>query len=96
MSKVIANLDAFDFSCVKGNIIHRVYDVEVDRVLDAKISQKINDWKPYDELLPDYEVDIELNNDIKLQNESIELIKKSKLDYIKNYINNIDPSVLKD
>ena len=96
MSKVIADLDAFDFSCVKGNIIHRVYDVEVDRVLDAKISQKINDWKPYDELLPDYEVDIELNNDIKLQNESIELIKKSKLDYIKNYINNIDPNVLKD
>ena len=96
MSKVVADVDNFDFSCVKGNIIHRVYDVEVDRVLDAKISQKINDWKPYDELLPDYEVDLELNRDIKMQNESIELIKKSKLDYIKNYINNIDPKVLKD
>ena len=64
--------------------------------MDAKISQKINDWHPYEELLPDYDVDISTNSEIKLQNESIELIKKSKLEYIKSYIDNIDENVLKD
>lgn len=38
MSAVIKDVDNFDFSCVKGNIIHKVYDVDVDRILDAKVS----------------------------------------------------------
>lgn len=96
MSKVCQDYSNYDFSIVKGNILHKVYDVEVDRVLDAKISQKINDWHPYEELLPDYKVDVQSSNLIKLQNESIELIKKSKLDYVKNYIANIDINVLKE
>ena len=94
LSKVIDNLDTFDFKVVKNNIVHKIYDIEVDNVLDAKISQKINDMQPYEELLPDYEVSLSSNNDIKIQNSSIELIKKSKLDYIKTYISNIDKQVL--
>jgi len=47
-------------------------------------------------LLPDYDVDLDLNSEMRMQNESIELIKKSKMDYVKNYIKNIDPKVLKD
>ena len=31
-----------------------------------------------------------------MQNESIELIKKSKLEYVKNYIDNIDKKVLEE
>lgn len=96
MSQVVENFETFDFNIVKGNILHKIYDVEVDRILDAKISQKINDWHPYEELLPDYDVDLLMNSEIKLQNESIELIKKSKLDYVRNYIKNIDPDVLKE
>lgn len=38
MSEVVKNFKNFDFSIIKGNILHKVYDVEVDRVLDAKIS----------------------------------------------------------
>jgi hypothetical protein len=34
------------------------------------------------------------NSEIKIQNESIALIKKSKLEYIKTYIDNIDEKVL--
>ncbi len=34
------------------------------------------------------------NNGVNLQNETIALIKKSKLEYIKNYIDNIDKAVL--
>ena len=49
---------------------------------------------PYEELLPDYEVELSFSSDIKIQNESIELIKKSKLEYVRNYINNIDKKVL--
>ena len=96
MSQLAKNINTFDFSCVKGNIIHKIYDVEIDRVLDAKISQKITDWSPYEELLPDYEVDIETDSAAKIQNETISLIKKSKLDYIRNYIDNIDPKVLEE
>ena len=96
MSDVINNFDKFDFSIVKGNILHKIYDIEVDNIVDAKISQRINDLHPYEELLPDYEIDINSNSDIKMQNASIELIKKSKLDYIKNYIDNIAPEVLQE
>ena len=96
MSDVVDNFDKFDFSIVKGNILHKIYDVEVDNVMDAKISQRINDLHPYEELLPDYEIDLSSSSEIKMQNASIELIKKSKLDYIKNYIDNIAPEVLQE
>ena len=89
-----AGIDNFDFSVVKDNIIHKIYDIDILPTDDAKISQKINDMRPYEELLPDYEVELSFNNDMKLQNESIELIKKSKLDYVRNYINNIDQKAL--
>ena len=49
---------------------------------------------PYEELLPDYEVELSFSYDMKIQNESIELIKKSKLEYVRNYINNIDYKAL--
>lgn len=94
MSNVVKNYETFDFSIVKGQILHKIYDIDVDRIIDAKISQKINDWKPYEELLPDYEVDLQLTANFKLQNESVELIKKSKLEYVKNYIENIDKNIL--
>ena len=97
MSKVIdVGIDKFDFSIVKGNILHKIYDCDVDRVSDSKITQKITDYKPYDELIPDYEVSLNYNDGVSLQNETIALIKKSKLEYIKNYIDNIDKAVLSD
>lgn len=94
MSDIVPDISKFDFHIVKGNILHKIYDIEVDNVTDAKISQRINDFHPYEELLPDYEVDLSSNAEIKMQNASIELIKKSKLDYIKNYIDNIQQDVL--
>ena len=91
----MSKINTFDFSSITGNIIHKIYDVEIDRVTDAKISQKITDYKPYEELLPDYAVQIASDSEIT-QNQSIELIKKSKLEYIKNYIDNIDKNILDD
>ena len=39
MSEILdEGIDKFDFSIVKGNIVHRVYDVDVDRLADSKIS----------------------------------------------------------
>jgi len=35
---VMKDIEAFDFSVVKGNIVHKIYDVEVDRIADASIS----------------------------------------------------------
>lgn len=87
-------IDNFDFSVVKDNIIHKIYDIDILPTDDAKISQKINDMHPYEELLPDYEVELSFSSDMKIQNESIELIKKSKLEYVRNYISNIDQKAL--
>lgn len=87
-------IDNYDFSAVKDNIIHKIYDTDILPIDDAKISQKINDMQPYEELLPDYEVELSFSSDMKIQNESIELIKKSKLEYVRNYINNIDQKAL--
>lgn len=96
ISEIVDNIDIYDFSLIKDNILHKIYDIEIDNVLNAKISQKINDWQPYEELLPDYEVDLTANSEMKIQNESIALIKKSKLEYIKTYIDNIDKKVLEE
>jgi hypothetical protein len=96
MSEVAKNIDCFDFSIIENNILHKIYDAEIDNTIDAKISQKINDWQPYEELLPDYNIDLSTSSEIKLQNESIALIKKSKLEYIKSYIDNIDENVLSE
>lgn len=97
MSKIVeAGIDNFDFSIVKGNILHKIYDIDIDILLDAKISQKINDRQPYEELLPDYEVDMRsaLSADSQMKDMQTSLVNKSKLDYVKNYINNIDKQVL--
>ena len=93
MSEVLKAKESFDFSIVKDNIVHKVYDIEVDRETDAKISQQILDMKPFEELLPDYEVQPKANDD-KESIENVQLLKKSKLEYISNYINNIDDKAL--
>ena len=88
-------VDSYDFTQVKGNIIQKVYDVEIDRKDDAKISQKIIDMKPHEELLPEYAISISDSSDNDAEtSKSIELLKKSKLEYIQNYIDNIDEAAL--
>lgn len=94
MSKIADDISSFDFSIVTGNIVHRIYDREIDRVLDAKITQKIIDHKPYEEITPEY--DIKSTSSIDVENDSVDLIRKSKLEYLHNYIDNIDESVLKE
>lgn len=94
MSNLINNLDNFNYKEITGNIIQRIYDVEVDRIVDSKITQKLLDAKPFEELVPRFDVVIEENNLTKQQLESINAIKKTKLEYIRNYIDNIDKEVL--
>ena len=96
MSEAVKDIGGYDFSKVRGNIVKKVYDCDVDRISDAKVSQKIQDFKPYEELIPSYDASIAYGNDVKIENESIALIKKSKLEYIRNYISNIDQKVLDD
>jgi DNA repair exonuclease SbcCD nuclease subunit len=93
MSEIIEDIDSFDYSIVTNNIIQKIYDIEIDRVQDAKITQKIIDNNPYEESIPIYEVTTNDNN-ITVQSETLDNIKKSKLDYIKSYIDNIDSNIL--
>ena len=86
--------DNFDFSCIKGNIVHKIYDVDIEAADDAKLSQKINDQQPYEELMPDYEVALKDTPTTEITDESIALIKKSKMEYVKRYVGNIDKKTL--
>ena len=86
--------DDFDFSCIKGNIVHKIYDVDIEAADDAKLSQKINDQQPYEELMPDYEVALKDTPTTEITDESIALIKKSKMEYVKRYVENIDKKTL--
>lgn len=88
--------DKFDFGDVSGNIVQKIYDEELTQSEDSKLAQKINDFKPYEELLPEYKVAIQYALKSKDDQTSIELLQKSKLEYIRNYIDNIDNKVLED
>ena len=87
-------LDKFDFGEVSGNIVQKIYDEELTQAEEAKLLQKINDFKPYEELLPEYKVAIQYALKSKDDQTSVELLQKSKLEYIRNYIDNIDDKVL--
>ncbi len=87
-------IEKFDFSQVTGNIVQKIYDEELTQAEEAKLLQKINDFKPYEELLPEYKVAIQYALKSKDDQTSVELLQKSKLEYIKNYIDNIDDKVL--
>lgn len=92
MSKILeCGIKKFDFSCVRGNIIKRIYDVDVSKKDEFKILQLITDNQPLDEDMAEYEVS--LSNSVVTSN-TLDLIKKSKLEYIKSYVDNIDESVL--
>ena len=89
--------DRYDFSIVKNNIVQKVYDIEVPSKVDAAVAQKIADFKPYEELTSDYQVKLDMqDSDINDQSSAIAMMKKSKLDYVKHYISNIDSKVLEE
>ena len=97
-SKVLeSGIEKYDFSDVHGNIVQKVYDINIKVEDDLKINQKIARFKPYEELLPEYKVGLDLakaedKDEIDIKMES--LISKSKLDYIDSYVNQLDAKVL--
>lgn len=96
MSEILEKgIDSFDFSVVAGNIVQKIYDVDVDMVSETKINQKIADFAPFEEALPEYSIASAADKTI-VTSETLELIKKSKLDYIKNYVDKIDEKVLEE
>ena len=50
---------------------------------------------PFEEALPEYSIASSVDKTI-VTSESLELIKKSKLDYIKNYVDKIEEAALKE
>lgn len=96
MSDVVKDISKFDFSIVKNSIVHKIYDIEVDRVTDAKIAQMITDNKPYEELTPDFDVAQTYTDENGTNIDSVDALKKSKIEYLHNYIDNIEGNVLTD
>lgn len=93
-----AGIDEYDFSPAKENIVQKVYDIDVSLEDDMKISQKIASFKPYEELLPDYQVQVAFTSNAgdKKQDKILAALKKSKLDYIDSYINQLDEKALEE
>lgn len=89
-----AGFKNFDFSEVSGNIVQRVYDEELTQAEETELLHKLNDFKPYEELLPEYKVAVQYALKSKDDQTSVELLQKSKLEYIRNYIDSIDSKVL--
>lgn len=94
-SKILKlGIDKFDFSCVKGNIVQKVYDIDISMEDDLKINEKIASFTPYEELLPDYQVALDLTKDDSHQDHLVKMLNKSKLDYIDSYIKQLDDKAL--
>ena len=91
-----AGIDNYDFSLAKENIVQKVYDIDISMEDDLKINQKIASFKPYEELLPDYQVALDFaKEDISsAQGNLVNMLKKSKLDYVKSYIEQLDNAAL--
>ena len=77
-----------------NSIIQKVYDIDIDRKTEANVSQQINDFKPYEELLPDYRVSIDSQTSRGDGSSQLELIRKSKIEYMRNYVDNIQQAAL--
>lgn len=88
-----AGIDSFDFSIAHGNIVQKIYDMDVDLKTDSEIMQRIADSLPFEESLSEYSVALSSDNSVII-NESLETIKKSKLEYIRSYVNNMDDAIL--
>ena len=89
-------IDKFDFSPAAGNIVQKVYDIDISLNDDLEISKKISSAMPYEELLPDYQVSLDMNSCIEDEDDIVKTLKKSKLDYIKSYIDRLDSRALAD
>ena len=74
----------FDFSVLTGNMVQKVYDTDVDRDFDAEVSRRIAAACPYEEVMPEYRVSV--RTDGTPSSKSAELIRKSKLEYLRNYV----------
>lgn len=88
-------VDNFDFSIVSGNIVKKNYDVEIDRVEDSRITQKITDFKPFEETVPDYTVTVDFSVE-NGEETTIDVMQKSEIEYLHNYIDNIDQKSLEN
>lgn len=96
MSEVVAaGPDKFDFSKVKGNIVKKLYNVQVDKALDAFVDKAISGFSPFAEALSEYEIAAQDSSGI-ISNKTLDLIKKSKIEYIKSYLDDMAEPVLKE
>jgi DNA repair exonuclease SbcCD nuclease subunit len=88
-------IDNFDFSVAAKNIVQKVYDVDVSMTDDLEINKRIASAGPYEELLPDYQVSLDMNSSLQDEDDIVKTLKKSKLDYIQSYIDRLDKKTLK-
>ena len=62
---------------------------------EAAINQRITDSLPFEEALSEYSIAISSDNAV-ITSDSLETIKKSKIEYIKKYIDSMNDKILED
>lgn len=88
-------IDKFDFSILKNKIVKRIIDIPGNRDEASRINIEIANSGLYEELPAEYDLKKTIDQTSETS-ELGEMIKKSKTDYIKKYINTIDKSVLEE
>lgn len=89
-------VDNFNFSILKNKILKRIIDIPGNREEASKIAISISTSNIYEELPPEYDLQKTITETDENSSELGEMIKKSKTDYIKKYINTIDKTILKE
>lgn len=84
----------FNFEIIRHAIIQRVYDIDVPRTDESKIQLKIEEQQPYEEVVPEYIVKPNIETADESSAFSVAAIRKSKLDYIRGYLDSLDTAVL--
>lgn len=89
---------SYDFSELKNSIVKKIIDIEVNPETESRINKAINSAAPFEEQLPDWDVNAAsvLSADGEIVNENLDMINSSKLGYINNYVNSLDPDILKE
>jgi len=91
MSDIVSNIDGFNYDIARNNIVHRIYDVPVSRIDDARICGKINEVKPFEEIPPDYR---NTSHDLGTDPKVYEMIGKSPMEYLRSYVSEMSDDAL--
>lgn len=84
-----------DLRELDGNIVQKIYDVDVGCEDEIEINRRICAHSPYEEINAEYAVEIKSDDRIDVNDKNAEMICNNRLDYVKSYLNELGEEELK-